>query len=131
MLRQDYITRMVQEMVRMLLKLMFGIEAESPDLEMFRDAQARERTERLLMLADEGRIDEAENELSDILESCVPEHMQTGLLFYWHLNEKDDAFLETHDFSREEIRDGLEQVVKDSGMADLADAFLEIREELH
>lgn len=56
MLRQDYITRMVQEMVRMLLKLMFGIEAESPDLEMFRDAQARERTERLLMLADEGRI---------------------------------------------------------------------------
>ena len=127
MLRQDYITRMVQEMVRMLLKLMFGIEAENPDLEMFRDAQARERTERLLMLADEGRIDEAENELSDILESCVPEHMQTGLLFYWHLNEKDDAFLETHDFSREEIRDGLEQVVKDSGMADLADAFLEIR----
>ena len=127
MLRQDYITRMVQEMVRMLLKLMFGIEAESPDLEMFRDAQARERTERLLMLADEGRIDEAETELSDILESCVPEHMQTGLLFYWHLNEKDDAFLETHDFSREEIRDGLEQVVKDSGMADLADAFLEIR----
>lgn len=127
MLRQDYITRMVQEMVRMLLKLMFGIEAESPDLEMFRDVQARERTERLLMLADEGRIDEAENELSDILESCVPEHMQTGLLFYWHLNEKDDAFLETHDFSREEIRDGLEQVVKDSGMADLADAFLEIR----
>ena len=127
MLRQDYITRMVQEMVRMLLKLMFGIEAESPDLEMFRDAQARERTERHLMLADEGRIDEAENELSDILESCVPEHMQTGLLFYWHLNEKDDAFLETHDFSREEIRDGLEQVVKDSGMADLADAFLEIR----
>ena len=111
----------------MLLKLMFGIEAESPDLEMFRDAQARERTERLLMLADEGRIDEAENKLSDILESCVPEHMQTGLLFYWHLNEKDDAFLETHDFSREEIRDGLEQVVKDSGMADLADAFLEIR----
>lgn len=76
MLRQDYITRMVQEMVRMLLKLMFGIEAESPDLEMFRDAQARERTERLLMLADEGRIDEAENELSDILESCVPEHMR-------------------------------------------------------
>ena len=127
MLRQDYITRMVQEMVRMLLKLMFGIEAESPNLEMFRDAQARERTERLLMLADEGRIDEAENALSDILESCVPEHMQTGLLFYWHLNEKDDAFLETHDFSREEIRDGLEQVVKDSGMADLADAFLEIR----
>ena len=57
----------------------------------------------------------------------MPEHMQTGLLFYWHLNEKDDAFLETHDFSREEIRDGLEQVVKDSGMADLADAFLEIR----
>ena len=43
------------------------------------------------------------------------------------MNEKDDAFLETHDFSREEIRDGLEQVVKDSGMADLADAFLEIR----
>ena len=127
MLRQDYITRMVQEMVRMLLKLMFGIEAESPNLEMFRDAQARERTERLLMLADEGRIDEAENELSDILESCVPEHMQTGLLYYWHLNEKDDAFLETHDFSRKEIRDGLEQVVKDSGMADLADAFLEIR----
>lgn len=127
MLRQDYITRMVQEMVRMLLKLMFGIEAESPNLEMFRDAQARERTERLLMLADEGRIDEAENELSDILESCVPEPYADGLLFYWHLNEKDDAFLETHDFSREEIRDGLEQVVKDSGMADLADAFLEIR----
>ena len=46
------------------------------------------------------------------------------LIFYSHLNEKSNDFLEAHDFSREEIKAGLEDAMREQGMAGMAEAFL-------
>ena len=48
-----------------------------------------------------------------------------ALLFYRSLNQKSDEFLEDHNFSREEIRDGISYVVDLYGYGSMLDAFLE------
>ena len=47
-----------------------------------------------------------------------------ALLFYSYLNEKDDGFLQEHNFSREEIKSGLEQLISRYGLSGMAEVFL-------
>lgn len=125
MFEQDYIMRLVKEMVRFLLKIIFGIESESPLEELLLDAQIREKYEPLRRLLDAGDLNEAENQLSDLVDGQNKQALAVALLFYSHLNEKDDEFLETHDFSREEVRDGLKGIASMYGFDNFARAFLE------
>ncbi len=80
---------------------------------------------RLISLADAGKICEAENELSDILESGSDPAFQIALMFYDHLNNYNDSFLEEHSFSREEIRQGVLDVAKRMGALYAAVAIMD------
>ena len=73
----------------------------------------------------DANICEAENELFDILESGSDTAYQTALMFYDHLNDFIDSFLEEHDFSREEIRQGILEVAKMMGALYAATAILD------
>ena len=79
MYEQDYIMRLIKEMVRTLLKLLFNVDTDSP----------------------------------------------SAVLFYANLNNKSDTFLEQHNFSRDEIKSGLRDVVEKYEGNDFADMFLE------
>ncbi|MDL2302723.1 DUF6483 family protein [Lachnospiraceae bacterium OttesenSCG-928-D06] len=46
------------------------------------------------------------------------------LLFYSYLNDKDDDFLESHYYSREEIKEGLKSVVSNYKLGSLVEIFL-------
>ena len=48
---------------------------------------------------------------------------KAGLLFYYILNGKDDDFLEEHDFSREEIMTGIQDLADRYGLSGIAEAF--------
>lgn len=50
--------------------------------------------------------------------------LETALLFYTHLNKKDDEFLEKNNFGREEIMLGLKTIISDYGLENIAEAFL-------
>ena len=65
MYEQDYIMRLIQEMVRVILKLLFNIDTESPSAELIEDAEEKQTLESLLDMVDDGRINEAENSLYD------------------------------------------------------------------
>ena len=80
---------------------------------------------RLFSLADAGKICEAENELSDVLESGSDLACKIALMFYDHLNEYPDSFLEEHGFSREEIRQGVLDVAKCMGALYAAIAIMD------
>ena len=123
MFEQDYIMRLIHEMVRAILKIMFQIESESPELEMIEKEETQGVTEQLLSKIDNGELNEAENELYELLSGKTRDHLMMGLLFYSHLNEKSDEFLTEHDFSREEVRDGLERLMKEYGVEGMTDAF--------
>ena len=125
MFEQDYIIRVIKEMVRTLLELIFHIHTEESTLDLLETAEEKEVFQVLLDMADAGNINEAENRLYEFLQEDDEKYLRTAILFYSHLNDKSDEFLETHGYSREEIGQGLKDVVKRCGYQGIAEAFLE------
>ena len=123
MFEQDYFMRLVKEMVRAILKLIFDIDTESPTSELLEGQAEKETLDRLLRLIDSGSINQAENELYELLAEENRTNLKIALLFYSYLNEKDDTFLEEHNFSREEVEEGLRTVVVQYGLNDIGEMF--------
>lgn len=123
MFEQDYIMRLVKEMVRAILKLIFNIDTESPTAELLEEQEEKETLDRLLRLVDNGSINQAENELYELLAEENKTNLKIALLFYSHLNEKDNAFLEEYNFSREEVEEGLRTVVAQYGLSGIEEVF--------
>ena len=124
MFEQDYVMRFIKEMVRAILKLLFNIDAESPTVELLEDKEEKETLENLLDMIDDGKINEAENRLYDLTSDTDKNNLEIALLFYSYLNDKTDDFLEENDFSREEIKLGLENVADRFGLSSIAKMFL-------
>ncbi len=113
---KDYIMRMIKEMVRVLASLMFGksYDCAEQDREN-RFLVAGKPLKTLLEMIDAGKINEAENILLDGIDYAQPEEVFAAALFYEHLSEKDDAFLQANNYSREEVLDGFRELLKKSG----------------
>ena len=113
---KDYIMRLIHGIARVLMKLLYGYEAEDGDgAIVLKEQEARENNDYLAGMIDAGQVNEAEEKLFDLLESVGWERREKASLaiaFYDRLNSKDDAFLEAADFSREEIIRGLEDALR-------------------
>ena len=124
MFEQDYIMRLIKEMVRAVLKLLFHIDTASPTVELLENKEEKETLENLLDMIDDGKINEAENRLYDLTSDTDTNSLEIALLFYSYLNDKTDDFLIENDFSRDEIKLGLENVADRFGISDIAKIFL-------
>ncbi|WP_297778435.1 DUF6483 family protein [Blautia sp.] len=116
---QDYVMRMIKDMVRALALLIFGkrdIRYEIPE--------ENARTEeddlyiRILQMADRGEINEAENILLTELSKESSNYVVMAADFYQHIAEYSDEFLEEHNYSRDEILEGLESIAEEYGILD-------------
>lgn len=125
MFEQDYVMRLIKEMVRAILKLLFNIDTESPTVELLENKEEKETLENLLDMVDAGKINEAENRLYDLISDTDRNSLEVTLLFYSCLNDKTDDFLEKNDFSRDEIKLGLENVIDKFGLSSIAKVFWE------
>ena len=121
---QDYVMRLIKEMVRAILKMLFNIDTESPTVELLENKEETEVLENLLDMVDAGEINEAENRLYDLISVTDINSLEVALLFYSYLNDKTDDFLEANDFSRDEIKLGMENVAKNFGLSSIAKMFL-------
>lgn len=125
MFEQDYVMRLIKEMIRALLKLLFNIDTDSPSAELLKDTEEQQTLEALLDMIDEGRIDDAENKIYEITEDADKRNLEIAVLFYAYLNDKSDEFLELHNFSRDEIKSGLQDISARYGVDGLAEMFLQ------
>ena len=124
MYEEDYIMRTIKEMVRTLLKLLFNIDTKSPSAELLEDTADQQTLNELLYMVDDGSINEAENKIYDITDDGDKTDLEIALLFYAYLNDKPDAFLENHNYSRDEIKSGLKDVTTKYGVDEFTDMFL-------
>lgn len=124
MFEQDYVMRLIKEMVRAILKLLFNIDTDSPSAELLEDTEQQATLEHLLDMVDEGNINEAENQIYEMTLSGDKSNLEIALLFYSYLNEKTDDFLKQHDFSRDEIRQGIQDLASRYGIGNMAKIFL-------
>lgn len=129
MFEQDYIMRLIKEIVRMFLKLLFNIDTDTPSAELITDKEVKSALDGLLEMADCGKINEAENKLWDMADGADRRYLEMGLLFYSYLNEKDDDFLSSASFSREEIQNGLKEFISEYGFSNMVEVFLYGRNE--
>lgn len=116
MVSEDYATRAIRDMVRVLGKMVLNEELIRYELpEEAEDSAEDALYRKLLDLADAGEINEAENLLSEELDSENMEHFRLAMAFYLHLNEMTEDFLDDHGYSKEEIADGARSVGEDFG----------------
>lgn len=123
MFEQDYVMRLIKEMVRTLLKLLFNIDTESSAAELLEDAEEQQTLDALLHMVDEGFVNEAENIIYEITEDGKKINLEIALLFYAYLNDKSDEFLEEHNFSRDEIKSGLRDITARYGVDGFTEMF--------
>jgi hypothetical protein len=122
---QDYIMRLIKEMVRAMLKLLFNIDTDSPTSELLEDSEEKTTLDTLLHMVDDGKVNEAENEIYEMTENLDQNYLEVVLLFYSYLNDKSDEFLEGNNFSRDEVKEGLETIVSRYGLNSIASMFLQ------
>ena len=123
MLQDDFILRQIREMIHAVMRMLFQVNASELSPEVIEDTSARTVLEELLTLTDEGQIDEAENRLYEMTCDGDRQNLEIGLLFYYNLNGKDDDFLEVHNFSREEIMTGIQDLADRYQLSGIAEAF--------
>ena len=123
MFEQDYILRLIKEMIRAILKLIFNIDTDNPAEVVLEDKESQNTLEKLTDMVDNGDINGAENLIYDMTSDRNMTNLEVALLFYSYLNEKDDEFLHEHDFSREEIKTGIKDLVLRYGLEGIEEIF--------
>ena len=56
MFEQDYVMRLIRQMVRAILKMLFHIDTDSPTEELFKESEEKETLDTLLDLVDKGLV---------------------------------------------------------------------------
>ncbi len=125
MVEEDYILRLVQELVRSLLKLAFGIDTDAPTSELFENEEDRKHFAKLVEMVESGNITGAEAEVIEATEDLSNEGLLLSLIFFHYLNEKSDRFLEDNDYDRVDLKESLRDIVTKYGYESMAMMFLQ------
>lgn len=125
MVREDYIMRLIHESVRTLLKLLFNIDEVKEEEIEFESMELETIYRKLKLLAVDGNINEAENQLSELLDGENREAFKMAILFYDYINTFEDEKLEQAGYSREEIDEGILMAARIYGYDGMVGALLE------
>ena len=119
---KDYIMRIIKEMVRILFSLMLGKKYFAVEMERDNgyEVSGRKLSE-LFELIDRGEINKAENLLLEYLDYSDKNSIAAAALFYQYLSEKGEEFLVDHDFSKEEVLDGIKRLMRQAGYSGVID----------
>ena len=119
---KDYIMRIIKEMARVLFSLMLGKKYVAVQMERNNGYEVSGRKlDELLGMIDCGEINRAENLLQESIDYSDKQSVAAAALFYQYLSEKEEGFLTEHDFSKEEVLDGMNRLLQKSGYGDVID----------
>ena len=117
---KDYIMRIIKEMARVLFSLMLGKKYVAVEMERNNGYEASgKKLNELLGMIDRGEINRAENLLLESIDYSDKQSVAAAALFYQYLSEKEEGFLTEHDFSKEEVLDGMNRLLQKSGYGDV------------
>ena len=117
---KDYIMRIIKEMVRVLFSLMLGKQYVSVEQEAKNGYEVSgKKLDELLEMVDNGEINEAENLMMDSIDYSNKNELAAAALFYQYLSEKNEDFLQKNNYSKEEVLDGINQIMQKAGYNDV------------
>jgi len=113
MYQQDWVMRQIKAIADAIAVIMFGKAEIAYEIQ---DEANHSETDMLFLRINEmlhdGNINEAENLLFSELDTGNMNYLLLAIDFYQKLNDKSDAELESSDFTREEIEEGLNNILK-------------------
>lgn len=116
-IKQDWFERQVEALGKAIAGAIFGKEKLDELFEKYEEVATQETLnedilERMLKNhIENGKLCDAENLLFNSLnEEATPQKIIVGLNFYNKLNEFDEKYLNEHNFSKEEIKEGIEEL---------------------
>ena len=111
---------MIKEIARVLASVMLGKKYVQVELPVESKYQiSGDKLHHMKTMVDRGEINEAENELLDRIDYADKEDLAEAMFFYEYAASKGDEFLEAHNYSLEEIRDGIQQLAEDAGYGNI------------
>ena len=118
MLTQDWMMRQIETMTLAIAKLMFHKDSAEYEMRGGQEAltAAVSLHASLNALLREGRIAEGEDLLFSSLDEDEPAFLEVAVDFYFRLNLLSDQELEEGNFSRQEIDEGLRDVMEQYGV---------------
>lgn len=121
---KDYVMRMIKEASRVLFSLLFGKQYTSVELEAENEFEVSGmRLDELFAMIDRGNINEAENIVLDGVHYDNKNELAAAAFFYQYLSEKKEAFLQENNYSLDEVLDGMEHIVQESGYGEMIDVL--------
>ncbi len=123
MFEQDYIMRQIQQIIQVLMKIIFKIDTPSPETFLIKEIGKRKIADDMLGNIDSGNVDEAEKMLFTIIQNRTMDDLLVALVFYSHLNEKEDDFFETNNYSRSYVENSIKRLLSEYGLEHLAYLF--------
>lgn len=120
---QDYIMRMIKELIKALGAVLFGKKVFDFPIEESENPTTDNFYPNLLELANQGNINEAENLLYDQLDTSNITTLQIALSFCEHINDYTDEFLIEHNYTRSEIMEGLKYISSQYGLSQIVETL--------
>ena len=123
---QDYIMRMIKEFANVLGRLLFNKKKPMYELDVTnRYHVGDDLYTRLCRMADEGKINEAENLLYEEMVPGDMDYLEMALAFYAYLNCFEDEVLHRYHYTRDEIKEGMEDFLDRYGCSDMKELLVE------
>ncbi|MEY8412714.1 DUF6483 family protein [Lachnospiraceae bacterium 62-26] len=123
---KDYIMRIIKEVARILFSLLFGRQYVSVEQELRDKYQVSGKNlDDLFGMIDAGDINEAENILLTGIDYGNRDDVAAAVLFYQYAGEKEEDFLARHNYSREEVLDGMKCLAEKAGYGDILNTSLD------
>lgn len=96
--------------------MIFKVDPKGNMEDYLETIQEKKLFRELQNLSDSGEINTAENLLFEQIDTAELSVLKVALVFYDYLNSLSEAFLFRSDFSREEIRLGLCDIITEYGL---------------
>lgn len=113
MYHQDWLMRQITSLIQMIGRLIFKKDTVQVNIyDESSSAKIHLLHERLIDLLIQLKINEAEDLLFESVDTSDLTYVKIAIDFYSRLNKLSDEELESADFTREEIKSGLEDILK-------------------
>ena len=113
----DFIMRQVRDITRILAKILFRKNTATYEYQTEDHTTASDSLyARLIAMVDEGKINEAENRLYEELDRDEEGTFEVALGFYDYLNSLPEEFLEEHNYTRDEVKEGAQSLADRKGL---------------
>ena len=113
--QDDHMIRNIQDVGRLIAKLL--LHEQQPNYTL--PENEADYTDADKLFAEEGKINEAENELYEGMVEENVDYLELALTFYLYLNDMDGDFLDDNGYSREEVLEGMKDLASDWGVSGL------------